>query len=228
MSDYKIEKDFGIIAEHEQMDLYLRLTSWFDKPAKYDLRAYDKKGEPLKGMLFDETEIKQIGKLILQKFPEIDDSKKEEIEIIEHKDIVVEVEEQPKKRGRKAKAKVETKEEKPKKENKKIVQFPKTKPEIKKVITEGNATYEECETKLNEERKIFKDQDSQYVIDGLLELCKVDADFRNNVMRKDKTYAGSFEYFAGMAQKGYAIKYGNCTYLDNDLALGYAIDYFNS
>lgn len=122
----------------------------------------------------------------------------------------------------------QTKKYEPPKPKAKIVEFPtKERPKVEKAKTIGNATYEDCVAKLEAERKEFKDADSQYVIDGLLELCKVDADFRNNLMRKDKTYKGSFEYFSDMARNGYAIKYGSMSYLDNDIALSMAIDYFN-
>jgi len=123
--------------------------------------------------------------------------------------------------------------EKPKTEEPKkkalIIQFPTKKPEIETLepTNEGH-TYEECEAKLNKEREIFKDADSKFVIDGLLAKCKEDADFRDNVMREDKTYAGSFEYFFDLARQGFAIKVNNnAAYLDNEMALEYAINYFN-
>lgn len=109
-----------------------------------------------------------------------------------------------------------------------IIQFPKQKPEIEKLVTEGNATYEDCEEKLNKEKEIFVDSDSQYVIDGLLELCKVDADFRNNVMLEDKNYQGALQYMMKMAQQGYAYKIANGYSMDRDMGLGFSIDYFNS
>ena len=114
------------------------------------------------------------------------------------------------------------------KEKAKVLQFPKKKPEIEKLPeTDEKRTFDECKAKLEEERKMFRDSDSQYVIDGLLEACETDQNFRNNVMREDKSYAGAFEYFANMARTGHALKYGNVVYLDNNLALEYAIDYFN-
>ena len=109
-----------------------------------------------------------------------------------------------------------------------IIQFPKQKPEIDKLVTDGNATYEECEAKLMKEKEVFVDSDSQYVIDGLLELCKVDSDFRNNVMLEDKNYQGALQYMMKMAQQGYAYKVANGYSMDRDMGLGFAIDYFNS
>lgn len=131
---------------------------------------------------------------------------------------------------RKAKAKVEaaTPKEEPKKEKGKVIKFPSAKPEIVKLETKGNNTYEECVEKLDKEAEKFTDTDSQYVIEGLKELCKVDGDFRNNVMRDDKTYGGFMEYMYNAAKDGYCIRYGNVGWLDRDSGLGLAIDYFNA
>lgn len=119
-----------------------------------------------------------------------------------------------------------------KKEEKKakILTFPTEdkRPKVIVLVTEGTATYEECEAKLNAEAETFKDADSQYVIQGLLELCRVDQDFRNNVMRKDKSYGGFMEYMYKAAQKGYCVKYGNVGWVDRDTGLGLAIDYYNN
>jgi hypothetical protein len=116
---------------------------------------------------------------------------------------------------------------KAKAENKKVVQFPKEKPEIIPLKTDGNSTYEDCVAKLDKEAEMFTDSDSQYVIDGLKELCKVDQDFRNNLMREEKTYGGFIEYMGKAAQNGYCIKYGNVGWIDRDTGLGLAIDYYN-
>lgn len=112
----------------------------------------------------------------------------------------------------------------------KIYQFPTPdkKPQIYQLKTDGNKTYEECEEKLNKEKETFKDADCQYVLDGLLELAKVDQNFRNNIMREDKTYAGFMEYMFKAAKDGYCIKFGDVGWLDRDLALGLAIDYYNA
>lgn len=119
-----------------------------------------------------------------------------------------------------------------KKEEKKakILTFPTEdkRPKVIVLVTEGTATYEECEAKLNTEAETFKDADSQYVIQGLLELCKVDQDFRNNVMRKDKSYGGFMEYMFNAAKSGYCVKYGNVGWIDRDMGLGLAIDYYNA
>ena len=149
------------------------------------------------------------------------------------------VEEPKKKRGRPAKTesiipadiqakldalKVSKKiEEKPKN----VIEFPKPKEEIEKLVTEGHATYAECITKIEGFKAIYTDSDSQYVLDGVLELCKVDKDFRNNVMRNDKDFEGALDYMADMCQKGYGYKKGNYGFMDRDMGLGFTIDYFN-
>lgn len=118
----------------------------------------------------------------------------------------------------------------PKKEEPKVVKFPTedNKPKIIPLKTEGNRTYGECVVKLKKEAEMFKDSDSQYVIEGLLELAKVDGDFRNNLMRDDKSYGDFMEYMFKAAQNGYCVKYGNVGWLDRDLGLGLAIDYYNA
>ena len=62
----------------------------------------------------------------------------------------------------------------------------------------------------------------------MLELCDKSQDFRNNVMREEKSYAGGFKYMAEQVRKGYCLKIGdNCQYLDNALAFALFVDYFN-
>ena len=137
-----------------------------------------------------------------------------------------------KKRGRPAgTSKKATEKKTTKKAEKKadVIQFPKPKPELEnKLVTEGNATYEECEAKVNKEREMFKDSDSEYVLTGLLELCKVDGDFRNNFMREDKSFTGAMEYMGKQVQAGYGYKKGGMGWCDKDAGLGFAIDYYNT
>lgn len=210
--DYKIVKKIGVVAVHDDVQLELNYISWGENEPTYDLRAWTK-GTPLKGMVLSLEQIKKIKELTDSHFIS---------------DIIDQLVPTPKKRGRKPKAvsspALEKKVEKPKC---KIVEFPKIKEEIEPMITEGNATYEQCVEKLNKEREIFKESDSQYVIDGLLELCKVDQNFRNNIMLEEKSYAKAFDYFVEMAKKGYSMKYGGVCYMDNNIALAHAIDYFN-
>lgn len=111
-----------------------------------------------------------------------------------------------------------------------VVQFPKPVPEVEVKLTDGNATYEDCERKLNKEREKFVGSNNEYVINGILELCKVDSNFRNRVMLPEKSYAGFFDYMATKAQAGIGayIIGGNKASMDDDTALGMSFDYFNS
>lgn len=126
----------------------------------------------------------------------------------------------------------EEKEEKPITPTKeaKILTFPtaEDKPAFIQLITEGNHTYEEVLEKMGKEREEFKDVDSQYVIDGLCELAKVDQNFRNNIMREDKSYGEFMVYMFEAARKGYCVKYGNVGWIDRDTGLGLAIEYYNN
>lgn len=129
----------------------------------------------------------------------------------------------------KAETKVGKAKAEPKKEEPKIVTFPTEdkKPKIIKLEhIDEDRTYGECVVKLKKEAEMFTDSDSQYVIEGLLEYAKADPDFRNCLMREDKTYGGFMEYMFKAAQNGYCVKYGNVGWLDRDLGLGLAIDYF--
>ena len=117
----------------------------------------------------------------------------------------------------------------PKKETAKIIEFPKPVETVKPKDVKGSATYEDCKKKFASDLEKFKDADSQYVINGLLELCKVDKDFCNRVMQKSKSYEGAYEYMAEMAQKGIgAYKVGNnMAIMEKDSALGICINYYN-
>ena len=127
------------------------------------------------------------------------------------------------------KAKTETKTTEKKEEKSKYEPLNEDKkPKIIQFKTDGNRTYGECYAKITKEKATYTDSDSQYVLDGLAELCKVDPDFRNNFMRDDKTYAGFMEYMYKAAQNGYCNKIGNTGWLDRDKGLGLAIDYYNA
>lgn len=88
----------------------------------------------------------------------------------------------------------------------------------------GNHTYEECEKKLTTD---YEDEDSLYCIEKLRELCKENADFRNNVMREDRSFEGAFEYMAKCAKNGYCYKRGNASYIPRELGFKLMVDYFN-
>ena len=118
---------------------------------------------------------------------------------------------------------------KPEPSKPKIVEFPKEKPKIIPLpVTNGAAAYDECLAKINKEAEMFSDEECKYVMNGLLEMCKTDQNFRNNFMRKDKSFGGFMDYMYEAARKGYCIKYGNTGWLGRDAALGVALDYYNN
>lgn len=221
----KILKDYGVIADHNGVELRLRLISWDSNPAKLDLRAW--KGDyAMGGLTMTKDEIETLGIYINEQNLS---PKKDEPE------VKVVADSPSKKRGRPAKSSVSKEEkkedikktdEKPKKKAS-VIEFPKPKEEITKLVTDGHATYAECIEKIEGFKKIYVDADSQYVLDGVLELCKVDKDFRNNVMREDKNFEGAIDYMASMCQKGYGYKKGNYGFMDRDTGLGFTLDYFN-
>lgn len=88
----------------------------------------------------------------------------------------------------------------------------------------GNHTYEECEKKLTTD---YEDEDSLYCIEKLRELCKENADFRNNVMREDRSFEGAFEYMSKCAKNGYCYKRGNASYIPREVGFKLMVDYFN-
>lgn len=116
-----------------------------------------------------------------------------------------------------------------KKEPEKIVEFPGAKPKIKPLEKSSEShTYEEAEKKILEETKAFTDEDNRFVINGILDKCKADADFRNNVCRKDKTYLGFMQYMMDAAANGYCIMIGKTKgMLTKEKALDLAYDYYN-
>ena len=223
----KIVKDFGIISSNGTLDLRLRLMSWGGNEPRYDIRAWNK-DKDLKGLSFTEEEFMDLLAMAREIVAELPEEKQEIPK------------EAPKKRGRKPKAVVQPvdnddeEEEEDGAENApttqtNVVQFPGEKPKIIELPkTNGKATVLECREKLNKEREIYKDGDSQYVIDKLLELCDKSQDFRNNVMRDDKSYADGFKYMFEQVRNGYCLKVSDgVQYLDNDLAFALFVDYFN-
>lgn len=223
----KIIKDFGIISSNGTLDLRLRLMSWGGNEPRYDIRAWNG-DKDLRGLSFTDEEFMDLLRMAREIVAELPEEKQE---------IPKEI---PKKRGRKPKAVVQPVVNDDEEEEEdgaeitpttqtNVVQFPGEKPKIIELPkTDDKATVLECREKLNKERDVYKDSDSQYVIDHLLELCDKSQDFRNNVMREEKSYAGGFKYMAEQVRKGYCLKIGDsCQYLDNDLAFALFVDYFN-
>lgn len=219
----KIVKDFGIISSKGNLDLRLRLMSWGGNEPRYDIRAWNG-DKDLRGLSFTDEEFMDLLRMAREIVAELPE---------EQQEIPKEA---PKKRGRKPKAVAPEPTEEgaknaPTTDSKvqNVVQFPGEKPKIIELPkSNGKATVLECREKLNKEREIYKDGDSQYVIEKLLELCDKSQDFRNNVMRDDKSYADGFKYMVEQVHKGYCLKVSDgVQYLDNDLAFALFVDYFN-
>ena len=116
-----------------------------------------------------------------------------------------------------------------KKEPEKIVEFPGAKPKIKPLAKSSEShTYEECEKKILAETKDYADEDNRFVIQGIVDKCKEDADFRNNVCLKEKSYLGFLQYMMNAAANGYCIMIGKTKgMLSKEKALDLAYDYYN-
>lgn len=88
-------------------------------------------------------------------------------------------------------------------------------------------TVEDVRKKLGEELKIYKDGDSKYVVDKLIELCCTDEMLRNAIMLPHKSYDKAFQYFYQQSRNvGYTMPHGNMVYLDNDKAVELSVEYF--
>lgn len=88
-------------------------------------------------------------------------------------------------------------------------------------------TVEEVKKKLEEELKIYRDGDSKYVIEKLIELCNTDKDLLNAIMLPHKSYDKAFQYFYQKSRNvGYKMPHGNMVYLDNDKAVELSVEYF--
>ena len=219
----KVIKDFGVISSNGTLDLRLRLMSWGGNEPRYDIRAWNG-DKDLRGLSFTDEEFMDLLRMAREIVSELPEEKQEIPK------------ETPKKRGRKPKAVVNDDEEEEEDgaeiaptTQTNMVQFPGEKPKIIELPkTDGKATVLECREKLNKEREIYKDGDSKYVIDKLLDLCDKSQDFRNNVMREEKSYAGGFKYMTEQVRNGYCLKVDNgAWYLDNELAFALFVDYFN-
>lgn len=88
-------------------------------------------------------------------------------------------------------------------------------------------TVEDVMEKLEEELKIYRDGDSKYVIDKLIELCRTDQVLLNAIMLPHKSYDKAFQYFYKKSRNvGYKMPHGNMVYLDNDKAVELSVEYF--
>lgn len=97
------------------------------------------------------------------------------------------------------------------------------------VVKKAEITYtvDDVKKKLEEELKIYRDGDSKYVIEKLIELCATDKELLNAIMLPHKSYDKAFQYFYQKSRTvGYKMPHGNMVYLDNDAAVELSVEYF--
>lgn len=92
---------------------------------------------------------------------------------------------------------------------------------------EPEYTVDDVRQKLEAELEIYRDGDSRYVVQKLIELSAKDTKLLAGIMRPDKSYDKAFQYFFLQSRKvGYKLPYGNLVFLDNDSAVKLAVEYF--
>lgn len=88
-------------------------------------------------------------------------------------------------------------------------------------------TIEDVRKKLEAELQIYRDGDSKYVVEKLIECCETDKELLTAIMLPHKSYDKAFEYFYKCSRNvGYQMPHGNMVYLDNDKAVELSIAYF--
>ena len=88
-------------------------------------------------------------------------------------------------------------------------------------------TIENAREKLEAELKFYRDGDSKYVVEKLIERCEVDKELLNAIMLPHKSYDKAFQYFYQKSRTvGYKMPHGNMVYLDNEMAVQLSIEYF--
>lgn len=88
-------------------------------------------------------------------------------------------------------------------------------------------TLEDVRKKLEAELQIYRDGDSKYVVEKLLELCATDNELLNAIMLPHKTYDKAFRYFYDRSRTvGYQMPHGGVVYLDNNKAVELSVEYF--
>lgn len=105
-----------------------------------------------------------------------------------------------------------------------VVAETEKKPEVEK---QPEHTIDDVRKKLEAELKIYKDGDSKYVVEHLIELCKTDKKLLEAIMLPHKSYDKAFQYFFERSRTvGYTMPRGNMVYLDNDKAVSLSVEYF--
>lgn len=88
-------------------------------------------------------------------------------------------------------------------------------------------TVEDVRKKLEAELEIYRDGDSKYVVEKLIERCEKDKGLLNAIMLPHKSYDKAFQYFYERSRTvGYKMPHGNMVYLDNDKAVELSVEYF--
>ncbi len=88
-------------------------------------------------------------------------------------------------------------------------------------------TIAEVKEKLEAELKIYRDGDSKYVVEKLIELCRTDQELLEAIMLPSKSYDKAFQYFFEQSRSvGYRMPHGNMVYLDNNEAVRLSVEYF--
>lgn len=88
-------------------------------------------------------------------------------------------------------------------------------------------TIDDVKKKLVAELEIYRDGDSKYVVEKLIELCGSDSELLAAIMLPHKSYDKAFQYFYECSRTiGYKMPHGNMVYLDNDRAVRLSVDYF--
>ena len=86
-------------------------------------------------------------------------------------------------------------------------------------------TVEDVKKKLEAELEIYRDGDSKYVVDKLVELCQKDKVLLEAIMLPHKSYDKAFQYFYQQSRTvGYQMPHGNLVYLDNDAAVKLSVE----
>lgn len=94
-------------------------------------------------------------------------------------------------------------------------------------VPSADYTIEDVRKKLEAELKLYRDGDSKYVVEKLIEQCETDKELLKAIMLPHKSYDKAFQYFYQKSRTvGYKMPQGNMVYLDNDAAVKLSVEYF--
>lgn len=103
-------------------------------------------------------------------------------------------------------------------------------PESGKAATNVAAhTIEDVRKKLEAELEVYRDGDSRYIVEKLVEMCRKDKALLEAIMLPQKSYDKAFQYFYQRSRiVGYKMPYGNLVFLNNDTAVKLSVEYFKT